>query len=498
MKRNSSHALCTWYLHGWMGLTAGAVLAAALVTSQPSVSAAQNKAKSKSATATEKGAKEGTAASAPKAAPWPYLHLDREDALSRLRSVTIKSMLRGSEQITPTFDDFFVKWFFPQFTEQRNLNKLPELRAELQAYFDKARRNPNSTERLNQLTLDVMFAVAIGAREAVSRDGKNTAIVIRRLGGDGKRNIYHTLSHKTIPAIKVKGTRPARRDFHPAVKYNAMLLIAGLNEKPESRDEAAVPWLKALEPLVQVATYPRAPQSLRVAALIGIARHVAVKDTGIKEYIASRMEKIIKEKEESPSDRSPDGVAWIKRQAIEILADLGLPGPEGKFLTTLGAVVADGSQPLALRSAAAQAISKIRPETLPAKEANPLTRELSSLLLDACRYEINGGGSGDEPVSWPRLAVSLDGVNNALAVVEAFNGDEEKALSAQLKNAISSLSSAVGRANTSHEKQKQALTQQTAAIERMMGAPGTIEDAALPPTDGPTPPPIEPPPDFQF
>jgi hypothetical protein len=481
-------------------LTVCAVVAAALVTSQPSASAAQKSAKKKGAAATEKGAKEEAAAPAPEAAPWPYEELKLEPAYSRLRNVTIKSMLRGSEPITPTFDDFFVKWFFPQFTSEKNLDKLPELRVELQAYFDKARRNPQSTERLNQLTLDVMYAVAAGTRVVVVRgsDGKEFKVLaIRRRGGDGKRNSYHTLTHKKIPANIVRGKPLATpRDFHPAVKYNAMLLIAGLNEKPATRTEAAVPWLNALQPLVNVATYPRAPQSLRVAALIGIARHVAVKDTGIKEFIASKMEKIVKE--ESPSDRSPDGIVWIKRQAIEILADLGLPGPDEKFLITLGEVVADGNQPLALRSAAAQAVGKIKPDALPAKEANLMTRGLSSLLLDACRYEINGGGSGDEQVSGPRLAVALDGVNNALAVVEAFAGDEEKALSAQLKNAISSLSSAVGRATTSQEKRQQALARNIAAMEKMMGVPGTIDAAAAPPTDGEKPPPIEPPPDFEF
>jgi hypothetical protein len=233
-----------------------------------------------------------------------------------------------------------------------------------------------------------------------------------------------------------------------------------------------------------------------VAALIGIQRHLAVQDAGIKDYIASNMEKIVKQPRSL--DRSPDGIVWIKRQAIEILAELGLPGPEGNFLKTLGAAVADNNQPLALRSAAAQAIGKIKLETLPAEKANPLIRELNSLLLDACRYEFNGGGSGDEQVSWPRLAVALDGVNNALAVLEAFAGDEEKALSAQLQKTITSLSSAVGRANTSQEKRQQALARNIAAMEKMMGVPGTIDDAAAPPTDGEKPPPIEPPPDFEF
>jgi hypothetical protein len=226
-----------------------------------------------------------------------------------------------------------------------------------------------------------------------------------------------------------------------------------------------------------------------------------VQDTGIKEYIASNMQKIVKER--SSPDHSPDGDLWIRRQAIEILGQLGLPGPEGQILSILGAVVADSNQPLPLRSAAAQAVGKIKPEALPADEANPLTRQLGALALDACRYEIDGGGDGDQQVSWPRLAVSLGSVNDALAVVEAFADADGKAFSARVKDSISNISTALGEVNMSNEQRKRALAEKTAAVESIVNdeteGGETIEEGAgeeATPDHDDKPRPAEPPADF--
>ncbi len=488
-------------------VSVAAVLAATLAARVPHLRAAQKESSKEGEVEKKKGEQPEGEKAGPAEKEWPYLELTMDNQLRRFRNVTIKAMLRGNENMTSTFDDFFMKWFFPQFTQRKNLNNMAELRAEMNEYFERAGRNPAATTRLNNLTLEMMFALASGARVAVLRDGQKGTVIRLRSSEDGSSS-YQTLTHQPIPTNLIKETRKASRDFHPAVKYNAMLLIANLNEQPQTTTKAAVPWQGAFKTLVLVATYPRAPQSLRVAALIGLARHAESTDKTTREIIASNMLKILKET--SSPDRSPDGILWIQRQAVEILAKIGLPGPDGQVLRALGRIVADGDQPLALRAAAAQAMSKIKPETLAAKDANALTRGLSTFLLEACRYEINGGSSGDQQVSWPRLAVSLDGVNNALAVVEAFAGAEEKALSAGMKKSISSLSRNVGSADLSEQRRKKALQQETVSLARTMGEPESEDTdptgekdetgptGAQPGTGTAKPQPIEPPADFPF
>ncbi len=507
MQRTSWRIGGTWYLPCWLGIVIGfALIAAVLAVSQPPAAHAQ-RTKTSRAAAKEKDkdkgkdkTEEGEEKKEPAKPPWPYLELKVDTPLSRLRTVTIKGMLRGSEPLSPTFDDFFVKWFFPQLTREDNLDKLPEWRAELQSYFERAKRNPESTERLNQLTLDMMYALAIGARVAVLKDGRQ-GIVIRRTDRSGRTVGYQTLSHIPIPATLVKETKRPPRDFHPTVKYNAMLLIAGLNEKPPGRDTPAVPWLTALNPLVRVATANQAPSSLRVAALIGIARHIAVEDDGIKDIIASNMQKIVQQRP-APGG-SADADWWIQRQAIDILGELGLPGPNGQFLATLAAMVADRDQPLVLRAAAAQAIGKIQPDALPANQANPLTRQLGTLLVDACQYEIEGGENGDQQVSWPRLATSLEGIQLALSAVEGFAGNEEQIIAKQVKNSISTLASELAESAAADTQQKQTLTRTMSTVKKVMAAPGTAveeedEPDEAPTTDGVPRPPVARPPEFEF
>jgi hypothetical protein len=411
----------------------------------------------------------------PSAEPSPYVEMKIQDGLSRYKTVTIPKMLRTGELEDP-FEDFFQKWFFPRMTQIKNLRQLPELRDELQAFFDKAKSSPKSTEALNRLTFEMMYGIVVGVRRAQASDGR-MAYVYRREDEQGKNRRYYTLDHRRLPPGAARiDSQPSPRDFHPAVKFNAMLVIANLNDKQPTRTRAAVPRLRTLKRLLVLAEHPKAPQWLRVGALIGVERHSKVSDldAGVKGLIANAMLNILKA---SPSG-SRDGHAWICRLAIGVLESLAIPGPQNSVVATLADVVGDTNRSLTVRAAAARAISRIQMSEPPGDAVNELGKGLGSLVLDACRYELKGGKSGAEPFSQARLSATLAAATTGLTAFESFAADAEKTRAAAIKQAIVAISTRATQPSSSDDAIKQALAPTVEALRAYLSGESTT------PTDG--------------
>ncbi len=495
MKRRRTQSVRSVILPLWLAaITVIAATTAVGVTSHTTALARPKKEKDK-----EKKAKEA----APKVAkaipvPSPYLELKHETTLARYSRRTIKDMLRGKEPLTPLFDEFFVKWFFPQLTQLENRERLPELRDQLQEYYLIARRNQTSTDRLNDLSRDLLLGIALGASKVVVKDGRSVHVV-RRLGSGGKkRDLYWTMDHQVIPMKDVaKRVRPTR-DFDMTVRYNAMLLVAGLNGKPAYKDTPAEPWLDVLQDLLKVAHYDQAPQSIRVAALIGVARHANVPnlDGAIKETIASRMAAIIDQPAEG--NQAPDGDAWIRRQAIDILGRLQIPGAANRNVTTLGEVIADQDKPLPLRSAAAGAMGAIDVTGVPPEQASNLTDELIRLAIDCCRHESSGSINIGEVAAWQQLTFSVQKAFQAIRAFHPLLPEDKRQVASEVEETLNSILNNGANQGLTSQDRTEMLANGVAEIEQILSGEGAAEK---PGTDAEPkaakPVPVEPPADFE-
>ena len=352
------------------------------------------------------------AAAATSAAP-QFAALIVDDKLSRLESVTIRRLLQGTDPFkgpaVTKFDEFFRMNFFAKMTQPDQLNSLLEKRDDLDKHFQTARRNTDVMKHLNDLTYQVMYGICLGPRRALNAQGQGVTVI-----AIGPK--LYALDGKPVPMDQVKRYAASKIDFHPAVKYNAMLIIGGLNDKQPSGNNAAVPHSNMLLPLLGVAESAKRkwPDPLRVAALIGLKRHSQVKDRPlrVKELIATGLLNVLNEK--TPPGRSPQGDVWIRRQAVDILAELAIPGPDNNVVMSLDRVLTNDNAPLPLRTAAAEALGRIPLKGMPAGATKALAKGLGDLAVAACRHEISGGSERREPPSRARLVSNLNSVQSAI------------------------------------------------------------------------------------
>ena len=176
----------------------------------------------------DKPAAKAPAAGAAAATEPKYLELVMDDRARRKGNTTIPGILRGSanyplESNLQVFSDYYLKHVFARMTSVKNLSTVAKLRDEFFEDFDKCAKSPEITAHLNKLTTAMMFAIVDGPRLAVAQ-GKEKIVVrvgtqIRGLDGQ--------------PVNIPPGTeyKPMDKDFHPAAKYNAILILGMLNSE---------------------------------------------------------------------------------------------------------------------------------------------------------------------------------------------------------------------------------------------------------------------------
>lgn len=189
-------------------------------------------------------------------------------------------------------------------------------------------------------------------------------------------------------------------EYHPAVRYNAMLMLGDLNSTEAVRvgqnQAPPVPLLPALISMLDEFESEEQIDAVRVAAMIGILRHVELapfRSEG-QSLPASLTTRIIEpmialvQAETSPDGRSPEGHEWMQRQAIEILGAFGKEGEEGVVLTVLASKLNNDSLSLPIRCAVIQSLAKFEPGLAGNLDSTRILAQAGKVGIDAVRYEL--------------------------------------------------------------------------------------------------------------
>lgn len=292
----------------------------------------------------------------------PMTGADKLDEKGRIKAITDlkKQVVMGTLPYAANADKFtyyYDKYFFPGFSQVEQLNKLPEKRQEL---IEDLRKAINAKD-----VHDFLLA---------------------------KAQYY------------MKGFITAPRNFHPAVRFNAMLVIGDLNADEKGIRNGVPqnfpnPLPSALDFMLQEYQKPTQLDGVKLAALIGILRHAQL-DWGrvdankippaTRQQIAQLMLALINAKQ-PPAGRKPEGHVWMQRRAVEIVAALGLVGTNDPVNQAISGLVRDHNADLSLRLTAAEALGKIYVKP-PAKSTIDPAKEslqLAALLVETCRQEID-------------------------------------------------------------------------------------------------------------
>jgi len=266
---------------------------------------------------------------------WPY------DPTLRKREPEIRGILRarrfdGKEQL---FEEFYRKYSFAQWSQPENHPKLALLRQRLRNDFSSVRQGPVHS-RLRALSLEILTATA-------------------------------------------------NEDYHPAVRYNSMLMIGDLNatESP-ALNQPAVPLPATLPILRNALDDPTQIDPVKLAALLGIIRHI--KQGTLSQDVRNQLVADMLKRAESKSQkgRSAEVQAWYRARAVDALGALGAIGSGDAVVNALVEIVVDSDSPVSTRCTAAQALGQLNYQG--AQDLNPsaLAVSLGKLAVDACNREL--------------------------------------------------------------------------------------------------------------
>jgi hypothetical protein len=128
----------------------------------------------------------------------------------------------------------------------------------------------------------------------------------------GARDYINEITLKPMEAV-------AKNNFHPAVRYNAVLIIGQLDQQA-----GAKPLPEATEALLGFLEGDKGNDSLptpvKLAALIGLQRHLRL---GIDPALNDRITKAalaVADLNKAPADVTPKVYGWVRRQALQTLA----------------------------------------------------------------------------------------------------------------------------------------------------------------------------------
>lgn len=161
-----------------------------------------------------------------------------------------------------------------------------------------------------------------------------------------QRELTQMALTKLRPVWQNKG-----KDYHPAVRYNAILIIGKLDAVYPTAGQAEVPLKEATADFTLIvnaaAEGKRVPPFLVVGALIGLQRHAKLADKLDRATAESIPAAVLKlsGKEVSLPEADAKVIEWIRTQAAAILARLGNPGANGEVVASLSNMIAGETTP---------------------------------------------------------------------------------------------------------------------------------------------------------
>lgn len=281
-----------------------------------------------------------------------------------------------------TFDAYYTKFFLARWTDPKSVTNLPTWRKDMRnSHLGKKVSGAGAEvhDHLNKLVLDFMQKVASGP-------------------------------------------------YHPASQVNAMLMIGELN----AVEQPPTPLPEALTVMTEAATDAKLSDAVRVAALVGIQRHVGAKiaDEEVRKKLIGSLLEIAKE--ELPDGASRAGREWLLAQAIETLGNLGAVGDGNAVFKAMGKTMADQKLRFSTRCIAAEAMGRLNYANATGINVEETAGAIGQFALDTCTEVSQSLKDGDYQVSRRRLK---QGIASALIALVGDGAEGHKGIASLAKEA---------------------------------------------------------------
>jgi len=269
--------------------------------------------------------------------------------------------------------------------------------AALGANFTLAEGSPNPIQMTNQGLLkgwyeNYVFAQFTHARSMGELATQRLTFVNElntRCPNDG---VYqHIVNNIVLPQMQTFITG----NFHPAVQYNAMLIVGQVNQQsnynPDQTRRVPVPSTAALGFLVNNIQGGASNDALLLASWVGVLRHVSLNRVtqhipGNQQVAIATLALNLLNQDATTAGRSLSGHTWLQRRALEVLSAIGRDN--GQILTRIIELVNDDTAPMPLRLSAAKALHFFYYDGRTKVVVAETSKALGLLTIQICRNEL--------------------------------------------------------------------------------------------------------------
>ena len=190
----------------------------------------------------------------------------------------------------------------------------------------------------------VMTGTSTGDLAELGRRREDLIKLLRGAGSEQAQTFLTSLTGKGMISI-------AMGNYHPAVRYNAVLILGMLDEKYSkgvgtnvTRPVPLAQSTSALLILLENDEYRGVyiPPSLKAGALVGLIRHARFGMTRENVPKATQAATALIAQTELPKDMKPEVYSWMKKLAAELLLRLHAEAPTAEVQGAINSLVAEG------------------------------------------------------------------------------------------------------------------------------------------------------------
>ncbi|MBN2580865.1 MAG: hypothetical protein JXB10_17905 [Pirellulales bacterium] len=242
--------------------------------------------------------------------------------------------------------------------------------------------------------------------------------------------VRNFLTDLAFPHLKGMVENPR---LNPFARYNALLALGDLND-PGATAASPIPLAKTLPVLLAMAENPDAPADLRIAALLGLNRHILLKlPDAAKPKVQGLLLKLLADEVDAESKNVAR--EWMQWQAAVMLGQLGALGTDNGVVKALIKAAGDAKTPYRTRQAAARSLGQLDYSTggNPKLEISDLTNAVIQMVTDACQVELKKSPRDEEGLR-RRLKTRLDAAADGLFGYTGVTGAKYAGIKALIKD----------------------------------------------------------------
>lgn len=293
---------------------------------------------------------------------------------------------------------------------------------------------------------EIVFPLFTQWKPVKGASGKETSPLVEGLGGvnpptmrnrfkrDYAAKATNSAAHEHLNELALdKMKQIATGNFHPVLRANAVMMIAELNDT----DPNGPAWKKALPVLISLASAKDAIDAVRVPAWRGLVRQAQAgpDSSGRAQLIGAALQALADRNNVSGGQDARD---WISRRAIDVLVALNDPDANSAIAKAVLETLNDASTSLTIRTAAAEALSKMKFKPPADFNATALAKTLGKIAIEDYKSEL-AQNAKQKPMIVDRLKQQLQQIKLGLVGTDGNGGVRAMSQAADTQQYINSL-----------------------------------------------------------